>query len=322
MPSIPAAPVSAPYGGREMTIFPGRRLKTNGVRRKSHLKRKEAWAGFLFALPAVLMFAAFSGYPILRTLYLSFFDYNMLTPPKFKGLENYVSLFQDPLFWQSVRATAVYILGTYVPTIILALCLALLLNRKFRLRGLFRTLYFTPVVMSMVVVAVIWKLLFFYQGPLNMLLGHFSIQPIQWLSSTTFAPVALAVMTTWKSVGYFMVLYLAGLQGIPTEYREAGMIDGATGWQLFRFITLPLLKPITVFVVTMSLLFGVQEFTAQYVMTGGGPNGVTRVLALLVYETGFGFMKMGRATAISIILFVILVAITMLQRRWLTATDY
>lgn len=305
-----------------MSSLPKRISEHNSIRRKSHLKRKEAWAGFLFALPAVILFAAFSGYPILRTLYLSFFDYNMLTAPKFKGAGNYVSLFQDPLFWQSVQATVVYILGTYVPTIILALCLAFLLNRRFWLRGLFRTLYFTPVVMSMVVVAVIWKLLFFHQGPINVLLGYFSIEPIQWLSSTVFAPLALAIMTTWKSVGYFMVLYLAGLQGIPNEYREAGMIDGATGWQLFRYITLPLLKPITVFIVTMSLLFGMQEFTAQYVMTGGGPNGVTRVLALLVYETGFVFMKMGRATAISIILFVALLVITLLQRRWLTASEY
>ncbi|MGE5509056.1 MAG: carbohydrate ABC transporter permease [Chitinophagales bacterium] len=209
-----------------------------------------------------------------------------------------------------------------MPTLVLALGLAMLLNREFKLRGLFRTLYFTPVVMSMVVVAVIWKLIFFHQGPLNMMLGGVGVAPIAWLSDRHWAPFALALMTIWKSVGYFMVLYLAGLQGIPREYEEAALIDGATRWQLFRHITFPLLKPITIFVVTMSLLFGMQEFTAQYVMTGGGPDGVTRVLALLTYETAFVFMKMGRATAISILFFAALLVITMLQRRWLTSTDY
>ncbi|MGE5623415.1 MAG: carbohydrate ABC transporter permease, partial [Methanocella sp.] len=307
-PAAAAPPPPALYGGDAM--------------RRSQLKRKEAWVGFLFALPAVSLFAAFAVYPIFRTLYLSFFDYNLLTAPKFKGLGNYVSLFQDPLFWQSVGATAVYIAGTYLPTLVLALGLAMLLNRQLKLRGLFRTLYFTPVVMSMVVVAVIWKLLFYHQGPLNQMLGAFGVPPVAWLSDRRVAPYALAIMTTWKSVGYFMVLYLAGLQGIPREYEEAALIDGASRWQLFRYITLPLLKPITIFVVTMSLLFGMQEFTAQYVMTGGGPDGVTRVLALLTYETAFIFLKMGRATAISIILFAVLLAITLLQRRWLTSTEY
>ena len=305
-PELPAIATAAP--ARRWRLPGG---STNG----------QAWAGFLFAVPALGLFAAFSVYPIVRTLYLSFFDYDMLSEPVFRGLSNYVSLFADPLFWASVAATVIYIGLAYVPTIVLALGLALLLNRGIRFRSLFRTLYFTPVVLSMVVVAVIWRLVLFQQGPVNALLSQLGFDAIPWLSNRTWAPVALAIMTAWKSVGYFMVLYLAGLQGIPIEYSHAAMIDGAGRWDVFRHITLPLLRPITVFIVTIALLFGIQEFTAPYVMTGGGPNGATRVLSLLVYETAFSFTKMGRATAICVVLFATLAAITLIQRRWLLATE-
>ena len=261
------------------------------------------------------MFVAFSLYPIIVTAYLSFTRYDMLTPPEWYGLGNYASLMQDPLFWQSVKATVYYVFGTYVPTWFLALAIALALNREFRLKGFFRALYFTPVVMSMVVVAVIWKLMYHPFGLINNLFSFAITQPIGWLTDQRLAPLALVIMSIWKSTGYFMVIFLAGLQGIPTDYYEAARIDGASGWQQFCYITLPLLKPVTTFVVIMSLLMGLQEFTAQYVMTGGGPVGATRVLALLVYETAFNFLKMGRATAISMILFFVLLAITWVQLR-------
>lgn len=290
--------------------------------KRSSFKRKEAWAGFLFAVPAMTLFLLFAVFPIVRTVYLSFFDYNMLVAPKFVGLENYKSLLTDSLFWQSFRATVFYLVATYVPTIILALALAVALNREFRFRGFFRGLYFTPVVMSMVVVSVIWKLLFNYRGLINQLLAHVGIGPIAWLTNSAYAPWALAIMSIWKTFGYYMVIYLAGLQGIPTEVREAAHIDGANSWQTFMNITLPLLRPITVFVITMSVLTGMQEFTAQYVMTGGGPSGATRVLALMIYETGFNFMRMGKASAISVLLFVVLLSVTFCQRRWLGINDY
>jgi len=279
-------------------------------------KRKEAWAGFLFAVPAMTLFLLFAVYPIIRTLYLSFFDYNMLVPPTFIGLKNYISVLGDPLFWQSVRATVTYVLGTYIPTIIIALGLALILNRSFRLKDLFRALYFTPTVMSMVVVSVIWKVLFNYRGLINGILAVFGQSPIRWLTTSQWAPAALAIMSVWKNFGYYMVIYLAGLQGIPTELKEAAQIDGANAKQIFTYITLPLLRPITVFVVTMSILNGVQEFTAQYVMTGGGPSGATRVTALLIYETAFAYVKMGRASAIAILLFAALLSLTFGLRHW------
>lgn len=240
----------------------------------------------------------------------------MLVPPTFVGLGNYKSIVHDPLFWQSVKATVSYVVGTYVPTIAIALGLALILNRNFRLKGMFRALYFTPVVMSMVVVSVIWKVLFNYRGLVNLLLSYVGADPVRWLTSSTSAPLALAIMSIWKTFGYYMVIYLAGLQGIPTEIREAAQIDGASGRQILTSITLPLLKPITVFVITMSILNGVQEFTAQYVMTGGGPSGATRVTALMIYETAFAFVRMGRASAIAILLFLALLTLTFGLRRW------
>lgn len=267
------------------------------------------------------MFVAFSLYPIIVTAYLSFTRYDMLTPPQWYGLGNYASLMQDPLFFQSVKATAYYVFGTYIPTWFLSLAVALALNRDFRLRGFFRALYFTPVVMSMVVVAVIWKLMYHPFGLINNLLSFAIAEPVGWLTDQGLAPLALVIMSIWKSFGYFMVIFLAGLQGIPTDYYEAARIDGATGWQAFRHITLPLLRPVTTFVVIMSLLMGLQEFTAQYVMTGGGPVGATRVLALLVYETAFNFLKMGRATAMSMILFFVLLVITAVQMRFLNEKE-
>ncbi len=286
--------------------------------RRSSLKRKQAWAGFLFAVPSLILFAAFAIYPMLRTLYLSFFEYNMLAPPRYLGQGNYTSLLNDPTFWQSIGATVFYIVATYVPTIILALGLALLLNQRMRGRGGLRTLYFTPVVLSMVVVAVIWREIYFYQGPLNGLLGLVGLGPIPWLTSSTWAPIALALMSIWKNTGYFMVLYLAGLQGIPPEFEEAARVDGANRWQQLRYITLPLLLPTTVFVVTMALLFGLQEFAAPYVLTGGGPAGATMLLSLFTYQTAFSFMEMGRAAAISMMFFAALVVLTLAQRRRLT----
>ena len=290
--------------------------------RQPSFKRKEAWAGFLFAVPAMTLFLLFAVYPIGRTLYLSFFDYNMLVKPQFIGWGNYQALLGDTLFWQSVRATLFYLLATYVPAIILALALAVALNREFKLRSVLRSFDFTPVVMSMVVVSVIWKLLFNYRGLFNELLSHVDIGPITWLTSSKYAPWALAIMSIWKVFGYYMVIYLAGLQGIPTEIREAAHIDGANSWQTFKNITLPLIRPITVFVITMSVLTGMQEFTAQYVMTGGGPSGATRVLALMIYETGFNFMRMGKASAISVLLFIVLLSAAFCQRQWLGLNDY
>ncbi len=158
------------------------------------MKRREAWIGFAFAMPAVAMFAAFAWYPILRTAYLSLFDYNMLQPPVFKGPGNYVSLMADPLFWQSVRATIGYVAGTCVPVWGLSLGLALLLNRPLRLRGALRSLYFSPAVMSMVVAAVMWKLLLHYRGLLNVLGGYLGLGPIPWLTDAEMAALPLNLL--------------------------------------------------------------------------------------------------------------------------------
>lgn len=286
-----------------------------GSRRLS-LQRRQAAAGFLFAVPSVTLFALFAIYPILATFYISAFEYDLLTPKHYVGLSNYLSLFGDRLFLNSAEATLTYVLGTYTPLWLLSLAIALALNQSFRFRGALRVIYFTPVVMSMVVVAVIWKLMYHPDGLINTMLSWALKEPILWLTTSGWAPVAIIIMSIWKMSGYFMVIFLAGLQGIPHEYYEASKIDGANRWQMFRFITLPLLKPITMFVVIMSLIMGLQEFTPQYVMTGGGPADATRVIALSIYQTGFVYLKMGKAAAMSVLLFVAILAITLLQMRF------
>ena len=291
------------------------------VVRQSTMLRRQARAGFLFAVPSLALFATFAVYPMIRTLYLSFFSYNMLSAPQFIGLRNYASLFHDPTFWQSMTATAKYIVMTYLPTILIALAIALLLNRKLAFRGGLRTLYFTPVVLSMVVVAVIWRQIFYFQGPLNGLLALVGLPPVQWLTSSAWAPVALALMSIWKNTGYFMVMYLAGLQGIPAPLTEAAMVDGASPWQRLRSVTLPMLRPTTVFVVVMALIMGLQEFAAPFVLTGGGPAGSTTILSFYTYQTAFSFQEMGRASAVSMILFVVLAVATLAQRHRVTFTQ-
>ena len=280
------------------------------------LQRRQALAGFLFAVPSVTLFAAFAIYPILATFYISAFQYDLLTPKHYVGLSNYLSLFGDRLFLNSAQATLTYVLGTYTPLWFLSLAIALALNQSFRFRGALRVVYFTPVVMSMVIVAVIWKLMYHPDGLVNSLLSWAVKEPILWLTTSGWAPVAIIIMSVWKMSGYFMVIFLAGLQGIPHEYYEASIIDGANRRQMFRFITLPLLKPITMFVVIMSLIMGLQEFTPQYVMTGGGPADATRVIALTIYQTGFVYLKMGVAAAMSVLLFLAILAITLVQMRF------
>jgi multiple sugar transport system permease protein len=278
--------------------------------------RSAGWWGLLFALPAVILFMAFSLWPILDTFYLSLFKYDLLTPKQWVGLTNFARLPEDQVFLRSLKATAFYVFGTYIPVWIFSLALALALNARIRFRGLLRTLYFIPPMMSMVVVSVIWKLIFHHNGLLNTmvmepLLGH----PIDWLTDEHYAPVAIVIMAIWKETGFYMVVFLAGLQSIPSQLYEAARIDGAGGWALLRHITVPMLKPTFVFVTIISLIQGLQAFIPQWVMADGGPNGATTSIALLIYRQAFVWMKMGPAAAVAVILFVLVGTVTLVQWR-------
>jgi multiple sugar transport system permease protein len=304
------------------TVQTSTKSDTEGLRstsrsglRISHSRQRSLW-GFLFALPAIAFIAVFAVYPIARTFYLGFFDYSVIKTPTFVGLKNFRTIIGDQRFNESLLNSLGYVVMTYVPVWILALMLAMALNAKIRGRGLFRTVYFVPVVMSWVVVSVIWKLIFHRQGLFNTLfLGPFGLDPRNWLTDVDLAPQAIVIMSIWKEVGFFMVVFLAGLQNIPSDYYEAARVDGSTGPQLFRYITLPLLQPTMLFCTVIGLITGLQVFIPQFVMTGGGPIDATLVLTLNIYETGFVFLDGGKAAALSVVLCLIIGAVTFVQFR-------
>ncbi len=286
------------------------------VDRLATYKRRQSVIGFLFIVPALAYFAIFSFWPMLNAAYLSLFDYDLLTPPKWVGLEQYQALFSSPVFITSLQVTAIYALGISVPIWILSLLLGMLFNQNIRFRTFFRTVFFSPVVMPLVVLAVIWTLLYHPYGPINsVLLAPFTNQVIPWLNSTQHALLAVIILAVWRATGYYAIIFLAGLQNISTEYYEAARLDGAGTWTLFRHITWPLLKPTTLFVVVISIINALRHFDAIWVMTGGGPGDATRVLSVLIYETGWVFLKMGRAAAMSIVLFVFVFIFTVVQLR-------
>jgi len=279
----------------------------------THERRRSLW-GLAFAVPAMVFFALFAVYPILRTFYLSFFEYSVVDPPVYSGTENYRSLFGDDRFTTSLLNSFKYFAFTYIPVLILALLLALALNTKIRGRGLFRTIYFVPVVMSWVVVSVIWKLIFHRNGLFNAtFLDPIGIGPKNWLTDLSLAPDAIVIMSVWKELGFFMVIFLAGLQNVRSDLIEAAKVDGANIFQVFRSITLPLLQPTILFASVIAMITGLQVFIPQFVMTKGGPVDATLVLTLDIYQTAFVFLDGGKAAAMSVVLFCIIAAVTLVQ---------
>ncbi len=281
--------------------------------RLTHSQKRSLW-GLAFALPAMVFFALFAIYPILRTFYLSFFKYSVVNKPVYTGTSNYRALFSSARFTTSLVNTFEYVALTYIPVLLLALLLALALNTRISGRGVFRTVYFIPVVMSWVVVSVIWKLIFHRNGLFNTTFLHpFGIGPKNWLTDMSLAPDAIVIMSIWKEVGFFMVIFLAGLQNVRGDLIEAAKTDGAGSLQVFRSITLPLLQPTILFATVIAMITGLQVFIPQFVMTNGGPVDATLVLTLNIYQTAFVFLDGGKAAAMSVVLFFIIAAITLVQ---------
>ncbi|MBI3024526.1 MAG: sugar ABC transporter permease [Candidatus Tectomicrobia bacterium] len=281
------------------------------------LRARLRWAGFLFVLPALLHLLTFKFYPMIEAARLSFFRYDLLTPPVFNGLQNYKAVWENPLFHQSFWVSAKYMFGVSLPEWFLALGLALLLNRQMPGQSLIRLAYFLPIAMSQIVVAMVWKFMYNPLGLVNTLLGFVGVGRINWLSTEETALPALIAIGVWRGIPLFGVIYLAGLQSIPKEYYEAATIDGAGPWQRFVHVTLPLLMPTILFVMVMSLLSAVKVFLNPLVMTEGGPNGTTRVLPYFIYETGFAYYRMGEAAAASMVLFAFVFGLTLIQLRLL-----
>lgn len=278
-------------------------------------KSRETRTAYLFLLPVLAYFTIMLFYPMCYSFYLSFTEWDMLSPaPELIGLNNYREAFDDPVFWISLRNTFSYVLYTVPATVVLALCLALALNQVKALSGLFRAAYFMPVVTSAVVVSIIWKWL--YQpnlGLINIIFGALGIPKMSFLESTSQVMPSIAAMSVWKGVGYSMVIFLAGLQDIPSYLYEAAAIDGASGWKLFRYITLPLLKNTTLFITVTSLISAFQVFTEPYILTKGGPVHSSRVLVLYIQETAFDYLQLGYGAAMVFVLFLIIMVITAIQ---------
>lgn len=280
--------------------------------------------GLLFVLPAMAYFLVFNLYPMASGLYYSLTRFTLLKPPVFIGFDNFVRLIGDAHFYNAVKVTAVFILGTTVPRWTLSLLLALVFRGNFRFKEAYKVLYFTPALLSGVVVSLVWKLLFHPNGLINAFAGPLVNQPeIFWLGSRQLAPIAVMIVSNWAGIGYEMLIWLAGLVGIPREFYEAAAMDGANRWQNLRHITLPLLKPTMVFVIVTSMIGAFQSFNLQFVMSDrtGGPNEATTTVALLIYKSGFQYFKMGQAAAMSVVMFLVIIAITLIQMRLLRAEE-
>ncbi len=278
--------------------------------------RAEQRSGSLMAAPYAAFLLAFAAYPIAFALVLVFLQWDLVTVPTFAGLDNVRLLANDGRFWRAVANTFVF-LSIHLPLqIATALALALALNRPLVLRSFWRAAFFLPVVISGAVVAILWSNLYATDvGLINRLLVQIGLTPVPWLTDPSTAMPAIAAMVTWKNVGFYVIIYLAGLQYIPRSCQEAIEIEGATTWQRFRHLTLPMLLPQTILVVTLSTINGFQLFIEPYVMTGGGPLRRTYSIVLYLYTNAFAYQKMGYAATIGVALALIIGAVVFIQRR-------
>lgn len=281
-----------------------------------HARRSRAEWGWLavFLLPGLIGLLVFTVLPILASLLLTLFQWDLLTPPKFVGVANFTRLWADPDFWAALRHTLYFIAG-YLPLVLaLGLGVALALNAPLRGISFIRTTYFLPVVSSWVAVALLWSWLFNPRyGLINYLLSLLGITGPGWLFDPRWAMPAVILTSVWKDLGFVMVIFLAGLQGIPRDYYEAAALDGAGGWSQLRFITLPLLGPTTFFVTIISLINSFQVFDQVWVMTEGGPAGATTVLVERVVRHAFSYGEMGYAATISWAIFAMVFVVTVVQ---------
>lgn len=295
-------------------------IRTGPLRRWSTRKRRQALTGYLCVSPWIIGFLAFTAGPMVASIYYGFTKWGILDTPEWIGLGNYrQAFFEDELFWQSLKVTALYSFGSIPLSLASGLLLAILLNQKVKLLGLFRTVYYLPSVLSGVAVSMMWIWIFNYRfGILNFLLKGIGIKGPAWLADPDWVLPAFIIMSLW-GVGGGMLIYLAGLQGIPTELYEAAVIDGANVWQKFFKVTLPLLTPVLLFNLITGIIGSFQVFTPAYIMTGGGPANATLFYVLYLYRNAFiysfGTYGMGYACALAWILFIVILVLSLFTLR-------
>ncbi|SRR5712692_9103963 len=278
--------------------------------------RKSDRSAYWLVLPYILFFLTFVAYPLMFSFILIFHRWNIVTPMEWIGLKNFLRLSNDDLFFKSVTNTLTFLLIHIPLEIVVALGFALLLNSRVVLRGFFRALYFLPVVVSGVAVTILWQQLYsFDYGVLNGLLTSLGFGPVPWLVDSRMAMPSIALMATWKNVGIYIVLFLAGLQNVPSELYEAARIDGANRHQQFFHITLPMLNPTIILVVILSTIGGFSLFIEPYVLTGGGPMQSTLSGVLYIYDQAFYFNHMGYATTLGFVFAAIIFVVVLVQRK-------
>lgn len=286
------------------------------------MRQYEALAAVIFLLPSLVGFVLFMAGPIVASFGIALTDWPLIRNPRWVGFANFQELMRDAVFWQTLANTAVYTFVKVPVNILLSLVLAVLMNERIVGRGALRTLFFLPMVMSSVAVGMIWRPILDSSslGLMNRMLEFFSLGPIPWLASTEWAMPSLIGIATWKELGYFMVIFLAGIQGIPRTYYEAAEIDGAGPIRQFISITVPLVSPTTLFVLITSIIGSFQIFDLSSILTAGGPANATNTLVMYVYQAGFRFLRMGYGSAVAIALFVVILVLTVFQnalsKRW------
>jgi ABC-type sugar transport system permease subunit len=287
--------------------------------------KKERAGYYLFLIPAFLVFGVFIFWPTVQSFYLSLCKYSLSSfkAAKYVGLKNYISIFTNNVFWQSMKNTAIYTLFT-VPFLMAAgLLLALMIHSKLvKCKTIYKVLFYIPYVSSIVAVAIVFKLIFDpgSSGIANQILMKLGLEPQAFLADNTWAMAIVILLSIWKSIGYVMIIYLGGLLGISQDIYDAVSLEAITPWKKLTKITLPLLKPTTLFLLTTETISSFQVFTPVNVMTGGGPGYATTTLISLLYNSGFVEFNMGKASAIAVVIFVILTILTLVQNK-LAADD-
>ena len=279
-------------------------------------RRKEGLVAAVMVAPNLVGLLVFMVVPTVISILMSFTDWNLLNTSSFIGLANFKEAFSDPLFWKTLKNTVVYVFWKVPFNIFISLILAVLINQRMYGRTFFRAILFLPMIASSVSVALLWQPLFdMSSGMLNKILTTIGLPPSTWIYDPKTSMMSVVIVALWKEIGYYMVMFLAGLQSIPSTYYEAASIDGASAARKFLFITIPLISPTTFFVMIISIIGSFQIFDLTTVLTAGGPSNSTNTLIMYVYQAGFRFFRMGYASALSTILFVIVLIFTIIQDK-------
>ncbi len=281
-------------------------------------KQEQTFWAFVFLIVPLVLLSIFVFFPIVFAFIVSFYDWNLLLPDKpFVGLANYVEVLKDPVFMKAVKNTVVYTIGVVPTQTLLALFLAFMMNQKFRGRTFFRVAFYLPAITSSVVTSIIFVWIYSKPGLLNYLLSEIGINSnIDWLTNPNTVLFSIMALNIWTTSGYFMISFLAGLQNIPVSLYEAAEIDGATTWTQFWKITFPMVRPVTYFVVVMSLIGCFQVFDQVFVMSSGGPDNASTTMSYYAYKNSFKYFRFGFGAAAAVILAIIIFATTWLQKRY------